>query len=87
MTVAQMFGQSGVLMLLGMSVVFGFLIILIIAVTLAGRVVHALGLDRLSLQEAAPQPQAARPAGGIDGATVAAISAAVSTYRKEQERK
>jgi len=42
MTIMDMLGQSGVLSVLGMSVVFGFLIIMVISVTLMGKVVHAL---------------------------------------------
>ena len=81
MTIAQMFNQSGVLALLGMSVVFGFLVILIVVVSLAGRIIHKLGLDKdLS---AKPAPAVNAVSGGADGAVVAAITAAVRAYRKE----
>jgi oxaloacetate decarboxylase gamma subunit len=82
MTIIEMLGQSGVLTLLGMSIVFGFLIILIISITLAGKVIHALGWDK----------DAGGPAGAAAGkgpakaaaktAVAAAITAAVNEYRK-----
>jgi oxaloacetate decarboxylase gamma subunit len=79
MTIAEMLGQSGVLTVLGMGVVFGFLVILVFAVTLTGKAIHGLGLDR-DLQ---PQPAAAGAAAGSpDGAVVAAITVAVTEFRK-----
>jgi oxaloacetate decarboxylase gamma subunit len=82
MTIAQMFNQSGVLALLGMGVVFSFLIILIVVISATGRIIHSLGLDK----EAVTGGKAAAlstPPVGIDGQIVAAITAAVKTYRKE----
>jgi oxaloacetate decarboxylase gamma subunit len=78
MTIAEMLGQSGILTLLGMGVVFGFLFILVLSVTATGKVIHALGLDR----EAAPPPKSAAPEPAAGDAVTAAISAAVSAYRK-----
>jgi oxaloacetate decarboxylase gamma subunit len=79
-----MLEQSGILTLLGMGIVFGFLAVMIICITLAGKIIHALGADKdvqASLQTAAP------PAGsgvaGTAGAVTAAITAAVNEYRKE----
>jgi oxaloacetate decarboxylase gamma subunit len=80
MTIAEMFGQSGVLALLGMGVVFGFLIILIVCVTVAGKAIHALGLDREAPAKSAPAPA---PSSGLNASVVAAIGAAVHQYRKE----
>jgi oxaloacetate decarboxylase gamma subunit len=84
MTIVEMLGQSGVLSLLGMGIVFGFLVLLIIAVTLAGKVFHALGLDKdvgAPLKPAAP----AGPSTSAKAAAVtAAISAAVTEYRKNE---
>ncbi|MDR1418925.1 MAG: OadG family protein [Treponema sp.] len=80
MTIADMLGQSGVLTLLGMGIVFSFLIILIISVALAGRVVRALGRDRDVLQ---PSKAPAVVAGAANQTAVtAAIGAAVTEYRK-----
>ena len=46
MTISEMLGQSGLLPLLGMCVVFGFLIILIFCMKLLHAVIHALKLDK-----------------------------------------
>ena len=45
MTIAEMFGQSAILSLLGMGVVFAFLTILIVFMTLVAKIIHALGWD------------------------------------------
>jgi oxaloacetate decarboxylase gamma subunit len=73
MTIVEMLGQSGVLSLLGMGVVFGFLVILIIMVTVAGKIIHALGVDKAAVAGAA----------GNNAEVTAAITAAVSEYRKK----
>jgi sodium pump decarboxylase gamma subunit len=80
MTIAEMFGQSAQLALLGMGVVFGFLCILIICVTCMGKIVHALGLDKegASKTAAAPAPQG-------QGDVVAVIGAAITQYQKENK--
>ncbi|MDR0378260.1 MAG: OadG family protein [Spirochaetaceae bacterium] len=84
MTIVEMLGQSGVLTVLGMGVVFGFLIIMIICISLAGKVIHALGWDadvRGPAGSGAPAGKA--PAGGAaKTAVTAAITAAVTEYRK-----
>ena len=70
-----MLGQSGLLTLLGMCVVFSFIIILIICMTIMKAVIHALKLDK---EEPAETPKASAPAStGNDGAIIAAIAAAV----------
>ncbi|MDR3123042.1 MAG: OadG family protein [Treponema sp.] len=81
MTIAEMLGQSGVLTLLGMSVVFGFLAIMIICVALTGKLIHALGADKDVMQSAAPAPA---PVGKTTdaGAVTAAIVAAVAEHQK-----
>lgn len=45
MTILEMLGQSGLLTLLGMAVVFSFIIILILCMNLLRLLVHALKLD------------------------------------------
>jgi oxaloacetate decarboxylase gamma subunit len=88
MTITEMFGQSAVLTLLGMGVVFSFLIILIIAITCLGKIVHAAGWDKEPevAKPRAPLPVPAVAAVSVaanpDSAITAAISAAVSDYRK-----
>jgi oxaloacetate decarboxylase gamma subunit len=81
MTITEMLGQSGALTLLGMSVVFSFLAIMIICVTLMGKLVHAIGADK-DVRSAAP---ASAPKAGQDnaGAVAAAITAAVAEYQKD----
>ena len=75
MTITQMLGQSGLLTLLGMCVVFSFIIILIICMTVLKAVIHAFKLDK---EEPAATPKASAPvSSGNDGAIIAAIAAAV----------
>ena len=84
MTILEMLGQSGSLTLLGMGVVFGFLTIMVICVTIMGKVVHALGLDKdvLTPGSGAPGvPSASAPAKTT--AVAAAITAAVAEYQKD----
>jgi oxaloacetate decarboxylase gamma subunit len=78
MTIAEMLEQSGVLTLLGMGIVFGFLVILIVAVSMVGKFIHAVGADKDLQPKAAPTGGA--PAG--NAAVTAAISAAVNEYQK-----
>ncbi|MDR1929887.1 MAG: OadG family protein, partial [Treponema sp.] len=79
MTIADMLGQSGILTLLGMGVVFGFLIILVVAVTLVGKIIHALGADR---DIAAPAAGGSSGGGAVKTTAVAAaITAALVEYR------
>ena len=79
MTIMEMLGQSGVLAVLGMSVVFGFLVIMIIAITVVGKIMQASGAGK----EAAPaRTGSTAPAAGADNGTIAAISAAINEYRK-----
>ena len=80
MTIAQMIGQSGILTLLGMGVVFLFLVIMIVCMNLLHLVLHALHLDtaepasKQAAPAAGPVPQA--PAQDTLS-VVAAIAAAV----------
>jgi len=75
MTIVEMLEQSGVLALLGMSIVFGFLVILVAAVSILGKIMQA---GKTSNEV---QAQVARPAAG-NAEHVAAITAAVNEYRK-----
>jgi oxaloacetate decarboxylase gamma subunit len=81
MTVVEMLEQSGALTLLGMGIVFGFLVILIVCVTLAGKLIRALGLDKDT--GAAPKIASAGPSAAKTTAVTAAITAAITEYRKE----
>ncbi|MDR2404075.1 MAG: OadG family protein [Spirochaetaceae bacterium] len=83
MTIIEMLEQSGALTLLGMGVVFSFLIIMIVCVSLVGKLIHAMGLDK---DVGAPVNAGVLPAGSVNkadnGAVTAAITAAVNEYRK-----
>ena len=89
MTIIEMLGQSGILSVLGMSVVFGFLIIMIIAITLVGKVIHALGVDKDAMPatnataQVTAQVTAPVTAPANDASVTAAISVAVNEYRKK----
>lgn len=74
MTISEMLSQSGILTLLGMGVVFSFLIIMIFAMTALHAVIHALGWDKEEKKDAPAAPAA--PAAD-NGAIIAAIAAAV----------
>ncbi|WP_276750571.1 OadG family protein [Treponema succinifaciens] len=81
MTVLEMFSQSGILTLLGMGVVFFFLIIMILAMIALHAVVHALKWDAepageqpVAAPSPSPSPSVSVPAED-SGAVVAAIAA------------
>ncbi|MDR0600334.1 MAG: OadG family protein [Treponema sp.] len=82
MTIAEMLEQSGVLALLGMGMVFCFLIIMIVAVTFMGKVIHALGADKDPGVPAGGGSSVPVSGAGNNAAVTAAISAAVNEYRK-----
>jgi oxaloacetate decarboxylase gamma subunit len=79
-----MLEQSTVLTLLGMGIVFGFLVIMIVSITLVGKAIHALGADKDVLQPKAAG--SASGAGADSGAITAAISAAVNEYQKNNKQ-
>ena len=87
MTISEMLSQSGLLTLLGMCVVFAFLIIMILGMNLLHAVIHALKLDKDAKPEV--KTQSAKPAPSVvsssvetdNNAVIAAIAAAV--YEKE----
>ena len=81
MTITEMLGQSGLLTLLGMCVVFSFIIILICCMKLLQTIIHAFKLDKEAPEAkqasaGAPAVSAASPASD-NGAVIAAIAAAV----------
>ncbi|MFA6504604.1 MAG: OadG family transporter subunit [Treponemataceae bacterium] len=80
MTIVEMFGQSAILSLLGMGIVFAFLVILIISVTLVAKLVKAMKWDG---DVTAPKAAYVSSASTSNAAAVtAAITAAVSEHRK-----
>ena len=76
MTITEMLGQAGLLTLLGMGVVFSFLIILIICMYALHGVLHLLGKDKDKPVEA-PASAAAPTAAADETEVVAAIAAAI----------
>ena len=78
MNIFQMLEQSGVLSLLGMGIVFSFLVILVLCVSCMGIIIRLLGIDKAG---GASESQANNSAN--TAAVVAAISGAVDAYRKE----
>ena len=78
MNVEQMLGQSGILTLLGMGVVFSFLIIMIVCMYALHAILHALKLDKDAPKQASASAPAAPAASAVDQkAVVAAIAAAL----------
>jgi oxaloacetate decarboxylase gamma subunit len=82
MTINEMLAQSGILTLLGMGVVFGFLIILVFIISQFGRIINSGDKNKTETAPAV-QTSAVSNAPAADNAQVtAAISAAVNEYRK-----
>ncbi|GAB6391340.1 MAG: oxaloacetate decarboxylase, gamma subunit [Treponematales bacterium] len=79
MTIVEMLQQSGILTLLGMAIVFAFLWLMIICVNVTGKLVHAFGADKdvQARKETDGTVSAAKA-----GETTAAITAAVTGYRR-----
>jgi oxaloacetate decarboxylase gamma subunit len=80
MTIVEMLEQSAILTILGMTVVFAFLWIMIICINCVGKVIHKLGLDK-DVQQAHSPPAKA----GTHPQVAAAITAAVNEYRKGEQ--
>lgn len=81
MTITEMLGQSGLLTLLGMCVVFGFIVIMILGMKLLYFAVRALKLDKDKTSDSSNASGSAAnvstaPVANND-AVVAAISAAI----------
>ena len=82
MTIMEMLGQSGVLTVLGMGIVFSFLVIMVITVSAMGRIIRALGLgNEVAASGAGEAGPALRPEKTT--AVTAAIIAAVTEYQKD----
>jgi len=76
-----MLGQSGALTVLGMGVVFVFLIVMVFIVSVMGKVIRAMRTDKDgAVSQAHPSLQAEESV--KNAAVVAAITAAVNEYRK-----
>jgi len=77
MTIFDMLGQSGVLTVLGMGIVFSFLIIMIITITIVGKII-----GKFVREDVQPASSAAQRTG--NAGVTAAIGAAVNEYRKNK---
>jgi oxaloacetate decarboxylase gamma subunit len=78
MTIIEMLQQSAVLTLLGMTIVFAFLWIMIICVSLAGRLIRQMGWDK----DVQPKEPVVSGTQSVGPELVAAITAAVTEHRK-----
>ncbi|MCL2138165.1 MAG: OadG family protein [Treponema sp.] len=91
MKIFEMLGQSGVLTLLGVFMVFGFLFIVVISVTIVGKILRLTSSNKDAenqIPAVAPIAMSAKPnaenaAAAVTAAAVpAAIASAVNEYRK-----
>ena len=82
MTILEMLQQSAVLTVLGMAVVFVFLWLMIVCVNLAAKLIHKMGWDKDIDQMEYRPPQ--KSGGTVPPEITAAITAAVSEYRKKE---
>jgi oxaloacetate decarboxylase gamma subunit len=79
MTILMMLQQSTILTILGMTVVFAFLWLMILCVGWVGKLVHRMGWDK-DVQEPPKIPP--KKAGAVTPEIASAISAAVTEFRK-----
>jgi oxaloacetate decarboxylase gamma subunit len=82
MTILEMLEQSALLTVLGMTIVFLFLWIMVICVNLTGKLVHKMDWDKdIPVSETAPSKH---PEGTAKSDLIAVISAVVREYRKRR---
>ncbi len=77
MPVSTLIEQSAVIMVIGLSVVFLFLTILIITVSLSHNIIHALGLDK---------PETEGEVVVKDRNLIAVIGAAIARFKAEKKQ-
>lgn len=82
MSISQMLSQSGILTLLGMGVVFAFLIILILAMNLLRVVVKSARLDK---KDASATTTSSVPSAAVSAADQGAVIAAIAAVIHEKE--
>ena len=82
MTFTEMLEQSGFLTILGMSVVFIFLWIIVVCVNIIAKLIHRMGWDKDIEQQKNELPKKAGKAASPD--VVAAITAAVTKYQGKE---
>ena len=79
MTILEMLEQSGILTLLGIGVVFGFLIIMVVVISQVGKLFRAEKGDEIAVVENRIEYSNNAP-------TIAAIVATVGAYRKSHKK-
>jgi oxaloacetate decarboxylase gamma subunit len=87
MTIIEMLEQSMILTVLGMTIVFVFLWVMIICINATGKLVHKMGWDKDIQQQPGSLAAGSRPktADKTPAAEVtAAISAAITEHRKKE---
>jgi oxaloacetate decarboxylase gamma subunit len=84
MTIAAMLEQSAVLTVIGMSVVFAFLWFLIICMNVTAKLMQKMGWDK-DEPPSRNNPSPADASGTAGPEITAAITAAVTEYRKVEE--
>jgi oxaloacetate decarboxylase gamma subunit len=77
MTILEMLQQSAVLTILGMTIVFVFLWIMIVCVNLTGKLIHKMGWDKDIEQQK-------KPSGTVSPEIIAAISTSIAEYQKKE---
>jgi oxaloacetate decarboxylase gamma subunit len=82
MTILEMLQQSAILTVLGMAIVFAFLWLMVGCVNLTRRIIHRMGWDKDIEEQKNGSPKADKR---VDPATTAAISAALTEYRKGEQ--
>ena len=83
MTIADMIGQSGTVSLLGMSIVFGFLVIMVITISVLGKIINSFKSEKnISAVSVTAAEGGSKPISANNGDIIAAISVAVNKYRK-----
>ena len=87
MTISDMLGQSGLLTLLGMGVVFSFIIILIIFMHLLHAIVRALKLDKDTAKKSATVKKNGTVAAAVPAVDTGAVIAAIAAAVRERQSK
>jgi sodium pump decarboxylase gamma subunit len=81
MTIAEMLEQSAILTVLGMTVVFVFLWLMIVLMNLTAKIIRKFGWDKDVQAPPVPGPQS-----GASPQVTAAIGAAVTEFRKTEKQ-
>ena len=81
MTIFEMMQQSLVLTVLGMTIVFAFLWIMVFVITLVGKIINGMGLNK---DISKPETIAPVVNKTVSPEITAAITAAITEYRKKE---